>query len=66
MRKHRLDATGLAILLAVQVLLAANQISVKYINAGLQPVFFAGLRSALGIFFVAPATPRARRWGRAS
>ena len=52
MRKHRLDATGLAILLAVQVLLAANQISVKYINAGLQPVFFAGLRSALGIFFV--------------
>ncbi|MGB4826733.1 MAG: DMT family transporter [Paracoccaceae bacterium] len=52
MRKDRLDATGLAILLAVQVLLAANQISVKYINAGLQPVFFAGLRSALGIFFV--------------
>lgn len=39
-------------LLAVQLLLALNQISIKVVNAGLQPVFFAGLRSALAILFV--------------
>lgn len=52
MRKDGLDAAGLAMLLGVQLLLALNQISIKVVNAGLQPVFFAGLRSALAIFFV--------------
>ncbi|MFZ1469822.1 MAG: DMT family transporter [Paracoccaceae bacterium] len=52
MPKDRLDGAGLAILLGVQSLLAVNQITVKLVNAGLQPVFFAGLRSALAIGFV--------------
>ena len=52
MRKDRLDGTGLAFLLGVQGLLALNQISIKIVNDGLQPVFFAGVRSALAILFV--------------
>ncbi len=52
MRKDRLDTQGLAILLAVQLLLAFNQVTIKIVNEGLQPVFFAGLRSALAIGFV--------------
>ncbi len=51
-RKDRLDAFGGAMVVGVMLLLAFNQIIVKVVNAGLQPVFFAGLRSALAIFFV--------------
>ena len=39
-------------LLAVTLLFAVNQVIVKIVNPGLQPVFFAGLRSALAILFV--------------
>ncbi len=52
-RKDRLDGFGLFALLAVQLLFACNQIIVKMVNEGLQPVFFAGLRSALAVGFVA-------------
>lgn len=52
MRKDGLNGAGLAILLGIQFLLAGNQIVIKIVNAGLQPVFFAGLRSALAIVFV--------------
>jgi drug/metabolite transporter (DMT)-like permease len=52
MRKDRLDGLGLSILLGVQGLLAVNQILIKIGTAGLQPVFFAGLRSLLAIGFV--------------
>lgn len=52
MRKDRLDGKGLAVLLAVTLLLAGNQIVIKLVNDGLQPVFFAGLRSALAVGFV--------------
>ena len=52
MRKDRLDGIGLGALLTVAMLLAFNQILVKYVNHGLQPVFFAGLRSALAVVFV--------------
>eukprot|EP01031_Cornospumella_fuschlensis_P013852 gene13852-16927_t len=41
MRKDRLDSVGLSALLAVALLLAFNQIIVKEVNQGLQPVFFA-------------------------
>jgi drug/metabolite transporter (DMT)-like permease len=51
-RKPGLDPSGLGILLAVTLLFAVNQIIVKIVNVGLQPVFFAGLRSALAIVFV--------------
>lgn len=52
MRKDRLDAFGGAALLGVTLLLAFNQIIVKWVNEGLQPVFFAGLRSVLAVLFV--------------
>jgi drug/metabolite transporter (DMT)-like permease len=52
MRKDRLDGVGLGMLLAVALVLAVNQIIIKIVDAGLQPVFFAGLRSALAIIFV--------------
>ena len=52
MRKDRLDGAGVAMLLGVQALLAFNQIIIAGVNKGLQPVFFAGLRSALAVVFV--------------
>lgn len=52
MRKDRLDRVGFGALVAVALLLAVNQIMVKEVNRGLQPAFFAGLRSALAVIFV--------------
>jgi drug/metabolite transporter (DMT)-like permease len=52
MRKDRLDGVGLAMLLGIQGLLALNQVIIKLVNEGLQPVFFAGLRSLLAVGFV--------------
>ena len=51
-RRDRLDAFGGSVLLGVTLLLAFNQIIVKLVNQGLQPVFFAGLRSTLAVFYV--------------
>ncbi|ESW60649.1 MAG: multidrug transporter [Rhodobacter sp. CACIA14H1] len=51
-RKDRLDAFGATALFGVTLLLAFNQIIVKWVNEGLQPVFFAGARSALAVLFV--------------
>jgi drug/metabolite transporter (DMT)-like permease len=52
MRKLKLDGAGVAMLLGVQGLLAVNQVIIKLVNVGLQPVFFAGLRSLLAVGFV--------------
>lgn len=52
MRKSSLDGVGLAALIGVTLLLAGNQILVKFVNQGIQPVFFAGLRSAIAVVFV--------------
>jgi drug/metabolite transporter (DMT)-like permease len=52
MRKDRLDGFGAVALLAVTILLASNQILVKLAVVGIQPVFLAGARSALAIFFL--------------
>ena len=45
-RKDHLDRFGVVALLGFALLMAFNQIVIKFTNAGLQPVFFAGLRSA--------------------
>ncbi len=45
MRKDRLDATGVAGLLLSALLFGINQVAIKFVDDGLQPVFFAGLRS---------------------
>ena len=44
-RKTQIDAFGAGSLIAFALLLAFNQVVVKVANAGLQPAFFAGLRS---------------------
>ncbi|QYK43568.1 MAG: DMT family transporter [Paracoccaceae bacterium] len=52
MRRDRLDAFGAAALTGIAALLAFNQVVIVWVNEGLQPVFFAGLRSALATLFV--------------
>jgi drug/metabolite transporter (DMT)-like permease len=51
-RKPALDTTGALVLLGVTLLFALNQAIIKITNQGLQPVFFAGLRSVLAVGFV--------------
>lgn len=43
--KERLDAFGIVSLIGFSALLGFNQVVIKVVNEGLQPVFFAGLRS---------------------
>ncbi len=45
-KKQHLDAFGATALAGFALLLAFNQVVIKVTNGGLQPVFFAGLRSA--------------------
>ncbi len=45
-RKAQVDVFGASVLVAFSMLLGLNQVMVKWVNAGLQPVFQAGLRSA--------------------
>lgn len=45
-RKDRIDATGAILLIGVSALLGLNQVLMKLINAGMSPVFQAGMRSA--------------------
>ena len=52
-KKERLDAFGATALVAIAALLAFNQVVISWVNEGLQPVFFAGCRSALATGFVA-------------
>ncbi|MBE0414735.1 MAG: EamA/RhaT family transporter, partial [Yoonia sp.] len=45
-RKSQIDLFGATALTGFAILLAFNQVVIKITNDGLQPVFFAGLRSA--------------------
>ncbi len=44
-RKNRIDAFGATSLIGFSALLGLNQVLIKIVNGGLQPVFQAGLRS---------------------
>ena len=44
-RKTQIDAFGATVLVTFSALLGLNQVMVKVVNAGFQPVFQAGLRS---------------------
>jgi drug/metabolite transporter (DMT)-like permease len=44
-QKDRIDALGAVLLTGFALLLAFNQVVIKVVNEGLQPVFFAALRS---------------------
>lgn len=48
-RKTHIDAFGALSLTGFAIFLAFNQIIIKFVNHGLQPVFFAGLRSAMAV-----------------
>lgn len=48
-RKTHIDAFGAAMLLVTSALFGVNQALVKLVNAGMEPVFQAGLRSACAI-----------------
>ena len=49
-RKDHIDAFGAVSLIGFAIFLAFNQVVIKVTNGGLQPVFFAGLRSFGAIF----------------
>ncbi len=49
-RKQQIDAFGASVLVAFSALLGLNQVMIKIVNAGLQPVFQAGLRSFCAFF----------------
>jgi drug/metabolite transporter (DMT)-like permease len=53
LRRDRLDTFGVVGLTGFALLLAFNQVVIKVTNGGLQPVFFAGLRSAGAIICIA-------------
>lgn len=52
MRKDRLDVFGFFAILGVTLFFSFNQMIIKETTVGLQPVFFAGLRSGLAVVFV--------------
>lgn len=49
MRKDRIDATGATFLIVFSAVLGLNQVLIKLVNVGLQPVFQAGMRSLLAL-----------------
>jgi len=51
-KKTQIDAFGAVALTGFALLLAFNQVVIKVTNGGLQPVFFAGLRSLGAIFCI--------------
>ncbi len=51
-RKEHIDATGASLLLGFSALLGLNQVCIKFVNAGIAPVFQAGLRSVCAFFVV--------------
>lgn len=49
-QRDRIDATGAVALIGFSALLGYNQVVIRVVNDGLQPVFFAGLRSLGAVF----------------
>ncbi|MEM0943907.1 MAG: DMT family transporter [Pseudomonadota bacterium] len=48
-RRDRIDAQGAVLLIGFSLLMGLNQALIKLVNAGMAPVFQAGLRSALAV-----------------
>ncbi len=51
-KKDRIDLFGGTLLVAVSLMLGLNQVMVKLVNEGFQPVFSAGMRSACAFVLV--------------
>ena len=47
-RKDGIDLPGALMLVLFAMFFALNQVVIKWVNGGLQPVFFAGIRSLGG------------------
>ncbi|MFN3936303.1 MAG: DMT family transporter [Gemmobacter sp.] len=52
-RRDRIDGIGLAALIALSLLFGLNQVTIKLVNAGFNPVFAAAVRSAIAVLAVA-------------
>lgn len=48
-RKDRIDLFGAGLLVSTALVMGINQVMIKMVNAGLQPVFQVGLRSAAAV-----------------
>jgi drug/metabolite transporter (DMT)-like permease len=48
-RKDRIDLFGASVLVSLSAIMGLNQVLIKLVNSGLQPVFQAGLRSLFAI-----------------
>lgn len=53
-RKSSIDTFGATILVGFSLLMGLNQVMIKLVNVGFQPVFQAGLRSALAFLIILP------------
>ena len=51
-KKEKIDLFGALALIGLSALLGLNHVIIKVVNTGLNPVFFAGLRSLLAFFFL--------------
>ena len=51
-KKEKIDLFGAVALISISALLGLNHVVIKIVNSGLNPVFFAGLRSLLAFFFL--------------
>jgi drug/metabolite transporter (DMT)-like permease len=51
-KKDRIDLFGSIALISISALLGINHVVIKVVNSGLNPVFFAGLRSFLAFIFL--------------
>ena len=51
-RKEKIDSLGATALISFSAMLGLNQVLIKIVNDGLQPVFQAGLRSVLAFIIV--------------
>jgi len=49
-RKTRIDTFGAVVLVLFSALLGLNQVMIKLVNAGMHPIFQAGLRSVCAFF----------------
>jgi len=51
-KKDHIDLYGAIALIALSALLGINHVVIKVVNTGLNPVFFAGLRSVIAFIFL--------------
>ena len=51
-KKDHIDLFGTIALIALSALLGINHVVIKVVNTGLNPVFFAGLRSVIAFIFL--------------